>query len=247
MKFTLDKFNGLIVDSLSIPENESEFKKHLTEITDFAVNENKNLIWLTLPIEKSHLVKPATTLGFVFHNCLESELTLIRKSPTTTFIPFIPTHTLGAGAIVLNARDEILVIKEHYQKGYKLPGGHIELGERIESAIVREVFEETGVEATFDSIVGFTTKHPFQFGKSNLYFVCRLNPITETIAIQDLDEIADAKWISIADYIHDTQNGPFNRQMVKSLAKSVGLSLVHLDGNDGPHKKQETFFVQSRT
>ena len=68
MKFTLDKFNGLIIDSLSIPENECEFNNHLTEITNFAINENKNLIWLTLPIEKSHLVKNATNLGFIFQD-----------------------------------------------------------------------------------------------------------------------------------------------------------------------------------
>ncbi len=245
MKFILDKFNGLIVDSLSIPDNEPEFQIQLAEIVDFSINENKNLIWLTLPIDKSHLVNSATGLGFVFHNCLESELTLIRKSPTTTFIPFIPTHTLGAGAIVLNVRDEILVIKEHGQKGYKLPGGHIELGENIESAIVREVFEETGIEAIFDSVVGFTTTHPFQFGKSNIYFVCRLSPISETIHIHDLDEIADAKWMSIADYVRDTQNGPFNRKIVDSLAKRQGLSLVQLEYNNGPHRKQETFFIQS--
>lgn len=247
MKFTLDKFNGLIIDSLSVPENESEFENYLTEIINFAINENKNLIWLTLPIEKSYLVKAATNLGFVFHNCLESELTLIRKSAATTFIPFIPTHTIGAGAIVINARDEILVIKEHRQKGYKLPGGHIELGECIESAIIREVFEETGVEAGFDSIVGFTATHPSHFGRSNLYFVCRLNPVTETIEIQDIDEIADAKWVSITDYVNDTNNASFNRQMVQSLAKGAGLSLVDLKYTNGPHRKQETFFIQSQT
>ena len=247
MKFTLDKFNGLIIDSLSIPENECEFNNHLTEITNFAINENKNLIWLTLPIEKSHLVKTATNLGFVFHNCLKTELTLIRKSESTTFIPFIPTHTIGAGAIVINACDEILVIKEHRQKGYKLPGGHIELGECIKSAIIREVFEETGIEASFDSIVGFTAIYPSHFGRSNLYFVCRLNPVSETIEIQDLEEIADAKWISITDYVNDINNASFNRQMVHSLAKSVGLSLVDLKYNNVPHKKQETFFVQPQT
>lgn len=51
--------------------------------------------------------------------------------------------------------------------------------------------EETGIEATFGSIVGFTTKHPFQFGKSNLYFVCRLTPLSERICIQDTDEIVE--------------------------------------------------------
>ncbi|WP_408622505.1 NUDIX domain-containing protein [Celerinatantimonas yamalensis] len=41
--------------------------------------------------------------------------------------------------------------------GYRLPGGHIELGEKIETAIIREALEKTGVQAEFQSILGFTT------------------------------------------------------------------------------------------
>ncbi len=62
VKFELDKFNGVIIDPLSIPDCADEFHKHLSGITHFAVTENKNLIWLTLPINKSHLIKPATDL-----------------------------------------------------------------------------------------------------------------------------------------------------------------------------------------
>lgn len=63
--------------------------------------------------------------------------------------------------------------------------------------------------------------------------------------IQDTDEIADAKWVSISEYISDEKNALFNRQMVASLAQTSGLALMQLDGNDGPHKKQETFFAQA--
>jgi len=97
VKFELDKFNGIIISKEELPSDVDSFKTELADIVSFAKTENKNIIWLTLPIRLSCFISLATEFGFVFHNCLEHELTLILKAPTTTFIPFIPTHTLGAG------------------------------------------------------------------------------------------------------------------------------------------------------
>lgn len=247
MKFELDKFNGIIISKEELPSDVDTFKIELAEIISFAKTENKNIIWLTLPIHLSCLVPSATEFGFVFHNCLEHEVTLILKAPTTTFIPFIPTHSLGAGAIVKNQSGQLLVIKEHGMNGYKLPGGHIELGEKIETAIIREVLEETGVQADFQSILGFTTRHPFQFGKTNMYLVCRLNAVSETIQIQDIDEIAEAKWLDVAEYLADERNAGFNRQMIEALHNADGLAAFEPSNNTGPYKKHETFFARANT
>jgi 8-oxo-dGTP pyrophosphatase MutT (NUDIX family) len=247
VKFELDKFNGIIISKEELPSDVDTFKIELAEIVSFAKTENKNIIWLTLPINLSCLVPSATEFGFVFHNCLEHELTLILKAQTTTFIPFIPTHTLGAGAIVKNQSGQLLVIKEHGMNGYKLPGGHIELGEKIETAIIREVLEETGVQADFQSILGFTTRHPFQFGKTNMYLVCRLNAISETIQIQDIEEIAEAKWLDVAEYLADERNAGFNRQMIEALHNADGLAAFEPSNNTGPYKKHETFFARANT
>jgi len=241
VKFELDKFNGIIISKEELPSNVDTFKTELADIISFAKTENKNIVWLTLPINFSLFVPVATEFGFVFHNCLEHEVTLILKAPTTTFIPFIPTHSLGAGAIVKNQSGQLLVIKEHGMNGYKLPGGHIELGEKIETAIVREVLEETGIHAEFLSILGFTTRHPFQFGKTNMYLVCRLNAVSETIQIQDIDEIAEAKWLDISEYLADERNAGFNRQMIETLHNADGLAVFEPSNNTGPYKKHETF------
>ena len=244
MKFVLDKFNGVIISQDELPEDVATFRLELLDVIAFAQQEQKNIVWLTLTIECAQFVPIAIELGFVFHNCLEDQITLILKAPTTEFVPFIPTHTLGAGAIVKNEQGQLLVVKEQGMTGYKLPGGHIELGEKIETAIIREVLEETGVEASFQSIVGFTTRHPFQFGKTNMYLVCRLIAGTETIAIQDTDEIADAKWVDVADYLYDEGNADFNRQMIGALHDVDGLFTFEPDNNTGRFKKHETFFAQ---
>lgn len=56
---------------------------------------------------------------------------------------------VGVGGLVLN-RDKILLVRRGYppSKGFwSIPGGHVELGETIYRAAVRETLEETGIEA----------------------------------------------------------------------------------------------------
>lgn len=51
------------------------------------------------------------------------------------------------GVFVFNPAGEILLLKSHKWPGkYVVPGGHVELGERIEEAVVREAKEETGLD-----------------------------------------------------------------------------------------------------
>lgn len=136
------------------------------------------------------------------------------------------------------------MIREHLANhvGFKLPGGNIELGEKISEAIVREVFEETGIHSEFVGIQGFGSKKVFRFGKSNIYFLCRLNALSADINIQDIDEIAEAKWCDINEFINDKNNSFFVRETVKTLQHEHGLPLVELAENSGLHQKHEVFF-----
>ena len=51
------------------------------------------------------------------------------------------------GVFIFNQDGEILLLQSHKWPGaYVVPGGHVELGERIEQAAVREAKEETGLD-----------------------------------------------------------------------------------------------------
>jgi nucleoside triphosphatase len=51
------------------------------------------------------------------------------------------------GGLVFNAQGQLLVVKSHKWKGkYTIPGGHVEVGERLEDALRREIKEETGLD-----------------------------------------------------------------------------------------------------
>ncbi|WP_295460983.1 NUDIX domain-containing protein [uncultured Pseudomonas sp.] len=243
MHYRLDAFNGLIIDATSLPPDREAFAPALADLLDQARREGRNLVWLTLPLALGELVGVATAAGFVFHNCLEEELTLVWRGTPTAFAPFVPTHSLGVGGLVLNDRDELLVIRERGSQGYKLPGGHVELGEDLAPAVIREVWEETGIHSAFRAVVGLVTTHPYRFGKANLYVVCRLDPLSADIAIQDPAEIEDARWLALPDYLTDPGNSAFNRELVRSLARGEGLAPSTLNSERYP--KAEVFLAQS--
>ena len=51
------------------------------------------------------------------------------------------------GALVVNTKGEVLIVRSSkWNNKFTVPGGHIELGERAEDAIKREVREETGLD-----------------------------------------------------------------------------------------------------
>lgn len=51
------------------------------------------------------------------------------------------------GVFIFNPKGEVLLLQSHKWPGmYVVPGGHVELGERIEDAAIREAKEETGLD-----------------------------------------------------------------------------------------------------
>ena len=64
---------------------------------------------------------------------------------------------VGCGAIVINDKNEVLLVKRSMSSRtepgfWSRPGGEVEFGERVEDAVVREVKEETGIDV---EILGF--------------------------------------------------------------------------------------------
>jgi 8-oxo-dGTP diphosphatase len=64
------------------------------------------------------------------------------------------------GAVVV-VDDELLVIRRGHGPGageWSVPGGRVEAGETLAEAVVREVAEETGLEAVCGELVGFVER-----------------------------------------------------------------------------------------
>ena len=57
-----------------------------------------------------------------------------------------PMFLVGAGTLILNDQNEVLLIKRTDNNMWGIPGGSCELGETFEEAAIREAFEETGLK-----------------------------------------------------------------------------------------------------
>ena len=57
-----------------------------------------------------------------------------------------PTHIVAAAGYVFDAKGNVLIIKT-LNRGYDATGGQIEEGEDLETGVLREILEESGIKA----------------------------------------------------------------------------------------------------
>lgn len=217
-----DKYDGVTIDSSTIPDSLEEFEEELGYLVNHL--ENKKLLWIKLDIEDSRFIPLLTGYGFVFHHCNERDLTLLKRLVQNPVIPTPKNHTLGVGAVVFDG-ERLLVIKDRIYQKYKLPGGHIDDRENISTALIREVYEETGIRVEFDSIISLGHFSPGQFNESNLYVICRATPLTKVIDIQDTEEIIDARWLEVGEFLSCDEIHPYNKSLVQAALKNSGFRI----------------------
>lgn len=112
-----------------------------------------------------------------------------------------------SGGIIINNKDEVVIVNQNYDS-WSLPKGHIDEGETIMEAAIREIYEETGIKnprlikslGSFgryrigldgkDDKSEYKTIYLFLFSSSKK----KLNPIDENNPI--------AKWVSYKEASH---------------------------------------------
>jgi 8-oxo-dGTP diphosphatase len=243
---SVNNFNGVIIDPAQLPADPAEFRARLSESIAQWRLDGRQVIWMEAPIDKSALIPLAVDAGFGFHHSQEGYLMMTLLLQEGAFVPYYATHYIGAGGVVINARQEILVVCERFRSNsrpyYKLPGGALHPGEHLVDGVVREVREETGVEAKFESLACFRHWHGYRYGKSDMYFVCRLSPLSEEI-VMDTHEIEECKWMPVAEYLESELVGLFNRRIVRAAINTPGIPSVWVEGYSDS-TKHEFFFPE---
>jgi 8-oxo-dGTP diphosphatase len=119
-----------------------------------------------------------------------------------------PTHIVSAGGIVEDGNGNILLVKTH-DDGWVYPGGIVEVGENLIDGVIREIKEESGIDATVShliSVVSNTGIHKWYDGVTDVPtkvmfdFVCK--PVGGELAISD--ETTDSRWVpkeNVLDFI----------------------------------------------
>jgi len=245
LAYTVNQFQGAQVDREKLSNDPEEFRIQIEEAIKEWRADAVKLIWLEIPLEKARLIPVATELGFTFHHTNEDNLTLTYRVQSDAFIPSDATHCIGAGGVVLNNRRELLVVTERHRRDmsrpyYKLPGGALLAGEHLADAVVREGLEETGVQAKFEAIVCFRHWHGYRWGKSDIYFVCRLSPVSEEITMQQ-EEIEDCLWMPVDEYLASEYVSVFNKKIVNAAIDTEGFPTTWVEGYADPSRYE--FFM----
>lgn len=233
LEATANLFQGIVPNPAALPDNPEVFRRQLQYSLQAWKAEGYLVVWLEVPITHAALIPVAVEAGFVFHHSGEHYVMMTHRLTDGVFIPPYATHYIGAGGVVLNADQELLVVSEKYRArrgpAYKLPGGALHPGEHLVHGVIREVLEETGVQTRFEALACFRHWHGYRHGKSDIYFVCRLKPLSQELSLQ-AEEIAECLWMPVEKFLHNTEVHSFNKAIVRAALASPGLAPGQIDG-----------------
>lgn len=129
--------------------------------------------------------------------------------------------TLGVRGLLVSSDEKVLLVRHSYHPGWHLPGGGVERGETLASALKREVLQEVGCK-----IIGEPGLHGVFFNRAVskkdhvAVFVCR--SFEDVQNTKTSWEIAESAFFSIKALPPDTDPGTKSR--IAEVLRKQGIS-----------------------
>lgn len=225
LDFDNDRFDGVYIKNL--PCCKTKFNSLLDESLKVWRDNHRKAAWLKIPVDKIDLTSVAISKGFQLHSCEKDYLMLTKwlaDSPST--IPNQPHNQLGIGVICYDKKNKrLLTVKERngaISHIFKIPTGAVDPKEDISSAAVRELHEETGIRGKFIGIVGFRHAHGFLNDKSDMFFLCLVEPLSFEITMQE-EELVACEWLELDSYFNQEwfKGKILNEMMNDEIKKTI--------------------------
>jgi ADP-ribose pyrophosphatase YjhB (NUDIX family) len=135
---------------------------------------------------------------------------------------FFGEFSIGVGGVVIRDGMALLIRRgqEPRRGWWQIPGGYCEHDESIHEAVAREVYEEAGVRARVENVLGL--RHSLGAPSANVYVIFRLTPL-EGEPRADGEEITGAGFFSLDEIA--------SMEKVQSLSKwAINTALNRSDG-----------------
>jgi ADP-ribose pyrophosphatase YjhB (NUDIX family) len=125
-------------------------------------------------------------------------------------------------AVVCLKGDQVLMVNE-FDNGIKCwnqPAGHVEFGESLEQAAVREALEESGYEVTLTGIQGI---YQGLHSESNTHYVriAFTAEAGERVSMDLDDDIIQAKWLNLSDLKAGTYT--LRSEITRTTLEDIGI------------------------
>ncbi|UPK42619.1 NUDIX hydrolase [Paenibacillus pabuli] len=110
-----------------------------------------------------------------------------------------PTHIVSAGGIVEDGTGNILLVKAH-DDGWVYPGGITEVGENLIDGVIREIKEESGIDATVShliSVVSNTAIHKWYDGVTDVPTKVMFDFVCKAVGgeLATSNETSECRWV----------------------------------------------------
>jgi 8-oxo-dGTP pyrophosphatase MutT (NUDIX family) len=150
-------------------------------------------------------------------------------------------QTKGSSCVVINDKEEVLLVLREDFRIWALPGGGVEPDETWEQAAVRETLEETGYQVEIRQYVGEYWRPQMSHGKGDLRHVF-LAQVTGDIPSQHDKESIDVRWFPVTalpmrmfrfsrEHIYDAlarPAAPLKKEQQLPLWMDAGIRLAYL-------------------
>lgn len=137
----------------------------------------------------------------------------------------------SVNVVVVNERDELLLIRRSDNGNWAVPGGALDLGESLRQAAARETKEESGLDVEVTGLVGIYTDPRHIVLYTSNYEARQEFSVVVTArvtggSLRTSSESSDVRWVSS----ETAADLPMDRSMRKRISDYLAASEVpHLD------------------
>ena len=139
------------------------------------------------------------------------------------------------GALIMNKNGKFLIIRSPKWKTLAIPGGHVEFGERVEDALIREIKEEVGLEIEnpqFLQVVEIIKDENFNGDEHfiGLEYLVKTEQLEDAIKM-DNEEITEYFWLSAEEILKREDTDEYVKQDIQ-----IYLERKHRDKHSMFHR-----------
>jgi ADP-ribose pyrophosphatase YjhB (NUDIX family) len=202
------------------------------------------VMWINVPSSKSELIKPLLSIGFSIHHANAWRIMFVKPNRASRAkIPSYGTHYIKVDCVVIEREtNNLLTVIERCDTAQKdgppkLVTGAVDAGEFVADASEREVYEETGIRAKFDSVIACSNRRCTRFDRDEFVVCCLLYATRGQYPKADGIEVKSADWLTINE-----------AEKTTSTISKVWLSAVSSKSNRlrrrterDPYRRQQNF------